>query len=139
MDIVLAAMAVLSTGIVAYILAKIGAKPALLAVVVSSVCLILVTIMILQKGEMIAQRANSLGALSYRSIPEAVREEDRGFLDDLFQKQNQDLPGIATAQNDSKRVPRAKLVVNSSAVKRAQLVVNNAIVKRAELVQPRRQ
>jgi hypothetical protein len=139
MQIVLPAMAVLSAGIVAYILAKIVAKQVLIAVVASSVALILVTVMILRKREMIAQRGHSLGALSYRSIPEAVREEDRRFLDDLFQKQNQDLPGIAKAQNDSKRVPRAKLIVNSSEVKRAQLVVNNAIVKRAELVQPRRQ
>jgi hypothetical protein len=139
MNIVLTAMAVLSGGIVAFILAKIGAKPVLIAVVVSSVCLILVTVTILRKGEIIAQRANSLGALSYRSIPEAVREEDRRFLDDLFQMQNRDVSGIAKAQNDSTQVPRAKLIVNSSEVKRAQLVVNNATVKRAELVQPRRQ
>jgi hypothetical protein len=73
------------------------------------------------------------------SIPKAVREEDHRFLDDLFQKQNQDLSGITNAQSDAKRVPRAKLIVNSSEVKRAQLVVKNATVKRAELIQPRHQ
>jgi hypothetical protein len=95
--------------------------------------------MIFRRGELIAQRENSLGVLGYRGVPEAVREQDRRFLDDLCQKQNQDLSGFAKAQHDSNPVPRAKLIVNSSKVKRAQLVVNNAIVKRAELVQPRRQ
>jgi hypothetical protein len=94
--------------------------------------------MIFRRGELIAQRENSLGVPGYRGVPEAVREQDRRFLDDLCQKQNQDLSGFAKAQRDSNPVPRAKLIVNSSKVKRAQLVVNNAMVKRAELVQPRR-
>jgi hypothetical protein len=67
-----------------------------------------------------------------------LSKEDHKFLDDLFQEQNLENQR-ATAQSDSKPVPRAQLIVNTSEVKRAQLVVNNRVVERAELVRRRNQ
>jgi hypothetical protein len=80
-----------------------------------------------------------------------MHAEDRKFLDDLVQKQNQvDSPDTdllaAAAENVPKArmngsgdgpAPRAELIVNGKTVKRADLVNRRATVKRAELVRRR--
>jgi hypothetical protein len=78
-----------------------------------------------------AQLGNPAGASNICEVPQAISKEDHKLLDDLFQQQNQ--------VSDSKPVPRAELIVNTSQVKRAQLVVNSRAVERAEQVRPRRQ
>ena len=63
-----------------------------------------------------------------------MSKEDHKFLDELFQQQNQDNEretnpvaksgqNVVKAESDSKPVPRAELIVNTSEVKRARLVV----------------
>jgi hypothetical protein len=132
------------------ILVKIWAKPVLVVVFGACICLAFVTFIIVQKGAVIAQWGNSADTLNFCDIPQAISKEDHKFLDELFQQQNLDnqretnpavKPGqnVAKAQSDSKPVPRAELIVNTSEVKRAQLVVNNRVVERAELVRPRNQ
>lgn len=77
-----------------------------------------------------------------------IRGEDRVFLDDLVQKQNQedvlDVNRIAAIQNIGKAAmigfgndpaPKAELVVNSQIVKRAELVVHSGTVKRTGPIQ----
>jgi hypothetical protein len=76
--------------------------------------------------------------LNFCDIPQDISKEDHNFLDDLFQEQNLDNQR-ETVQSDSKPVPRAELIVNTSEVKRAQLVVNGRVVERAELVRRRNQ
>jgi hypothetical protein len=117
-------------------LVKMRAKPVLGVVFVACICLGFVTLFIAQKGAVIAQWGNSANTLDLRDIPQAISKEDHKFLDDLFQEQNLENQR-ATAQSDSKPVPRAELIVNTSEVKRAQLVVNNRAVERAELVRRR--
>ena len=75
---------------------------------------------------MIAQKGNSVGAFNNRNVPDTVVKEDRKFLNDLIQQQDQNKPA-----------PRAELVVNTSEVRRAQLVVNGRVVERGETVRPR--
>jgi hypothetical protein len=76
-----------------------------------------------------------------------IRGEDRVFLDDLVQKQNQEdvretdpiaIQNVGeVAMNGSRNDPaaRAELVVNSQIVKRAELVVHSGTIKRAGLGQ----
>ena len=78
-----------------------------------------------------------------------IRGEDRVFLDDLVQKQNQEgvretdpiviqnVGEAAMIGSGNDPVPRAELVVNSQIVKRAELVVHSETVKRAGLGQGR--
>lgn len=82
-----------------------------------------------------------------------IRGEDRVFLDDLVQKQNQNQNQAGVRETDpiaihnvgeaamigsgNDPVPRAELVVNSQIVKRAELVVHSETVKRAGLGQGR--
>ena len=87
---------------------------------------------------MIAQWGNSADTLNFCDKPQDISKEDHKFLDDLFQEQNLDNQR-EMVQSDSKPVPRAELIVNTSEVKRAQLVVNSRVVERAELVRPRNQ
>ena len=73
-----------------------------------------------------------------------IREEDRKFLDDLVQKQNQqdrqdgnslsapvqNFGNAGTIDSSPKSVPRAELVINSDIVRRGELVVHSGTVKR---------
>jgi hypothetical protein len=106
-------------------------KPVLVVVLGACICLALVTLIVVHKGDVTAQRGNPAGASNICEVPQAISKEDHKLLDDLFQQQNQ--------VSDSKPVPRAELIVNTSQVKRAQLVVNSRAVERAEQVRPRRQ
>jgi hypothetical protein len=117
------------------ILVKIWTKPVLVVVFGACICLAFVTLIIVQQGAVITQRGNTL---NFCDIPQAVSKEDHKFLDDLIQEQDLDNQR-ATTQSDSKPVPRAELIVNTSEVKRAQLVVNYRVVERAELVRRRKQ
>ena len=130
------------------ILVKVWAKPVLIVLLGACVGLVFVTLVILHKGAVITQKANSAGTANFGD--QAISKEDHKFLDDLFQQQDRDdgrpmtfpaEPGqnLAKAESDSKPAPRAELIVNSSEVKRAQLVVNRPTVERAELVRPRHQ
>ena len=70
------------------------------------------------------------------SLAQGIRGEDRNFLDDLVQKQNQDdhhdgNPLSASDQNIDKA---ATIVASPKPVPRAELVINTEIVKRGELV-----
>ena len=116
-----------------YILVKARAKPVFVVVLGACICLAFVALIIVHKGEGIAQRGNSAGTLNYCDIPKAISKEDHKFLDDLLQQQNQAnqqrtnpiaKPGqnVGEADRDPKPVPRAELIVNTSEVKRAQLV-----------------
>src|SRR5271169_5938473 len=124
------------------ILVKIWAKTVLVVVFGGCTCLAFVTLIIVQKGAVIARWGNSADTLNFCDIPQVISKEDHKFLDELFQQQNLDnqretnpavKPGqnVAKAQSDSKPVPRAESIVNTSEVKRAQLVVNNRVVERA--------
>ena len=89
---------------------------------------------------MITQRGNSSRALH---LAQNIREEDRNFLDDLVQKQNQDdhhdgNPLSTSDQNyrqsgdnclSPKPVPRAELVINTEIVRRGELVVHSETAK----------
>jgi hypothetical protein len=120
------------------ILVKIWTKPVLVVVFGACICLAFVTLIIVQQGAVITQRGNSANTLNFCDIPQAVSKEDHKFLDDLIQEQNLHNQR-ATTQSDSKPVPRAELIVNTSEVKRAQLVVNYRVVERVELVRRRKQ
>jgi hypothetical protein len=88
-----------------------------------------------------------LGALAYhvvrhRTVPSAilhvdpltqeVRGEDRKFLDDLVQKQNQDGDPLSAPADD---IGGAGMIASSGApVPRAELVIHSEIVRRGELV-----
>ena len=106
-------------------------KPVLVVVLGAGICLALVTLVVVHKADVTAPRGNPAGASNICDVPHAITKEDHKFLDDLVQQQNQ--------ESDSKPVPRAELIVNTSEVKRAQLVVNGRVVERAELVRPRNQ
>ena len=111
-------------------------RPVLIVVLGACICLALVTLVVVHKGDVTAQRGNPAGSANIRDVPQAISKEDHKFLDDLFQQQNQEQQN---QESDSKPVPRAELIVNTSQVKRAQLVVNSRVVERAEPVRPRRQ
>src|SRR5271165_2352098 len=95
-----------------------------------------VTVFVAPRRDMITQRGNS-------SLAQNIREEDRNFLDDLVQKQNQDdhhdgNPLSAPDQNigkagtivaSPKPVPRAELVINTEIVRRGELVVHSGTAK----------
>jgi hypothetical protein len=111
-------------------------KPVLVVVFGACICLALVTLIVVHKGDVTAQRGNPAGASNICEVPQAISKEDHKLLDDLFQQRNQEQQNQVS---DSKPVPRAELIVNTSQVKRAQLVVNSRVVERAEQVRPRRQ
>ena len=149
MNFILPILAVLSAGMFLYFSVRACAEPVLVAVLGASTCLILVAFMIFHRGTMTGQRG-SVGNSNNGAVPEVVSKEDRKFLDDLFQQQNEDNQGqtnpvvtpgqtLAKAESDLNPVPRAELIVNTSEVKRAQLVVNGRIVERAEIVRPKSQ
>ncbi len=132
------------------ILVRVWVKPVLVVNLGACICLALVTLIIAHKGDVIAQRGHSAGNLNFCDVPQAITTEDQKFLDAVFQQQNQDdqrqtSPVAksgqtgAKAESDSKPVPKAELIVNTSEVKRAQLVVNSRVVERAEQVRHRGQ
>ena len=77
-------------------------------------------------------------------LPRDIREEDRKFLDDLVQNQDQHdrqdgnslsapVQNIGNAEaidSSPKSVPRAELVTNSEIVRRGELIVHSGTVKR---------
>jgi hypothetical protein len=150
MSNILPIIVALSAATVMYILVKAGAKPILVVVLGACIGLAFVTFIIVHRGGVIARRGNSAGSLIYSAVPTAISEADHRFLDDLLQQQNREHQrqtnpvakpdqNVADTDSDSKPVPRAELIVNTSEVKRAQLVINSRTVKRAELVRPRDQ
>ena|SRR6476469_513609 len=64
------------------------------------------------------------------------REEDRNFLDNLVQKQDQDdhQDGSVISAADQNMGEAGTMVASSKPVPRAELVINTEIVRRAELV-----
>jgi hypothetical protein len=129
MNFVLPALAALSGVTSVCLLVRARGKPVLVVILGVSLCLALESLIIFPG--MIPQKGNSLGTLNNRAVPDTVVKEDRIFLNDLIQQQNQD-----KAESDSKPAPRAELVVNTSEVRRAQLVVNGRVVERGEIVRP---
>ncbi len=99
-----------------------------------------VTVFVAPKRDMITQRGNSSRALH---LAQNIREEDRNFLDDLVQKQNQDdhqngnplsapdqnIGKAGTIVSSPKPVPRAELVINTEIVRRGELVVHSGTTK----------
>ncbi len=99
-----------------------------------------VTVFVAPRRDMITQRGNSSRALH---LAQNIREEDRNFLDDLVQKQNQDdhhdgnplsapdqnIGKAGTIVSSPKPVPRAELVINTEIVRRGELVVHNGTTK----------
>jgi hypothetical protein len=126
MNFILPTLAALAAATLVCFLVRARGKPVLVVILGVSLCLVVVSLMIIPGGTMIAQKGNSIGALSNRTVPDTVVKEDRKFLNDLIQQQDQDKPA-----------PRAELVVNTSEVRRAQLVVNGRVVERGEVVRPR--
>jgi hypothetical protein len=97
-------------------LAKIWTKPVLIVLLGACICLAFVTLIIVRKGEVIAQKGNSAGTLNSCEVPQAISKEDYKFLDDLVQQQDQDnerqtnpvaKPGqnVAKAERDQTRFP----------------------------------
>ena len=119
MNFILPTLATLSALTLVCLLVKARGKPVPVVILGVSLCLILVSSMIIPGAMMIAQNRNSIGALNNRAVSDKVINEDHKFLNDMIQKQNQE-----KAETDSKPAPRAELVVNTSEVRRAQLVVN---------------
>jgi hypothetical protein len=118
MNFILPTLATLSALTLVCLLVKAGGKPVPAVILGVSLCLFLVSLMIIPGLMMIAQNRNSIGALNNRAVSDKVINEDHKFLNDMIQKQNQE-----KAETDSKPAPRAELVVNTSEVRRAQLVV----------------
>ena len=99
-----------------------------------------VTVFVAPRRDMITQRGNSSRALH---LAQNIREEDRNFLDDLVQKQNQDdhhdgnplsapdqnIGKAGTIVSSPKPVPRAELVINTEIVRRGELVVHSGTTK----------
>jgi hypothetical protein len=80
-----------------------------------------VTVFVAPRRDMITLRGNSSRALHLAQNS----EEDRNFLDDLVQKQNQDDHQAGTIVSSPKPVLRAELVINTETVRRGELVVHN--------------
>src|SRR5271165_6013454 len=99
-----------------------------------------VTVFVAPRRDMITQRGNSSRSLH---LAQNIREEDRNFLDDLVQKQNQDdhhdgnplsapdqnIGKAGTIVSSPKPVPRAELVINTEIVRRGELVVHSGTAK----------
>ena len=85
-----------------------------------------VTVFVAPRRDMITQRGNSSRALH---LAQDIPEEDRNFLDDLIQKQNQDDHRAGTIVSSPKPVPRAELVINTKIVRRGELVVHSGTAK----------
>jgi len=71
-------------------LVKIWTKPVLIVLLGDCICLAFVTLIIVHKGEVIAQKGNSAGTLNSCEVPQAISKEDYKFLDDIVQQQDQD-------------------------------------------------
>jgi len=71
-------------------LVKIWTKPVLIVLLWDCICLAFVTLIIVHKGEVIAQKGNSAGTLNSCEVPQAISKEDYKFLDDIVQQQDQD-------------------------------------------------
>ena len=109
---------------------------------VAAVCGLVGYVMVLvaPRRDVITQRGNSSRALH---LAHNIREEDRNFLDDLVQKQNQDdhydgnplsapdqhIGNAGTIVSSPKPVPRAELVINTEIVRRGELVVHSGTSK----------
>ncbi len=91
------------------------------------------TISVAPRRDRITQREGSSAALS---LTQDVREEDRNFLDDLVQKQNQDdhHDGSSLLAPDQNIGKAGTIVAIPKPVQRAELVINTEIVRRGELV-----
>ncbi|HEY1477984.1 MAG TPA: hypothetical protein VGF37_09900 [Chthoniobacterales bacterium] len=99
-----------------------------------------VMVLVAPRQDVITQRGNSSRALH---LAQNIREEDRNFLDDLVQKQNQDdhydgnplsapdqhIGNAGTIVSSPKPVPRAELVINTEIVRRGELVVHSGTAK----------
>ena len=85
-----------------------------------------VAVFVAPRRDMITQRGNSSRALH---LAQNIREEDRNFLDDLVQKQNQDDHRAGIIVSSPKPVPRAELVINTEIVRRGELVVHSGTPK----------
>ena len=114
-----------------FIFLKVSAKP-LIVVLGACICLAL-TLLTVHKAEAIAQKGSFAWISGFCGPPQTMSKQDKKFLDDLVQQQNQDnereTASVATSgqnlaklESDSKPVPRAELIVNTSPVKRARLV-----------------
>ena len=84
------------------------------------------TVFVAPRRDMITERGNSSRALH---LAQDIPEEDRNFLDDLVQKQNQDDHRAGTIVSSPKPVPRAELVINTEIVRRGELVVHSGTAK----------
>ena len=129
MNFILPTLATLSALTLVRLLVKARGKPVSVAILGVSLCLVLVSLMIIPGAMMIGHNGNSIGAFNNRAVSDTVINEDHKFLSDMIQKQNQE-----KAESDSKPAPRAELVVNTSEVRRAQLVVNSRVIERGETV-----
>lgn len=85
-----------------------------------------VTVFVEPRRDMIAQRGDSPRALH---LAQDIREEDRNFLDDLAQKQNQGDHRARIIVSSPKPIPRAELVINTEIVRRGELVVHHGTAK----------
>ncbi|HYY26319.1 MAG TPA: hypothetical protein VE860_00145 [Chthoniobacterales bacterium] len=121
MNFILPTLAALTAVTLVCFLLGARGKPVLVVILGVSLCLVLVSLMIIPGGTMIAHKGNSIGAFNNRAVPDTIVKEDHKFLNDLVRQEDQDKPA-----------PRAELVVNTSEVRRAQLVVNS----RGEMVRP---
>jgi hypothetical protein len=91
------------------------------------------TVFVVLKRGMIGQRGNFSAAFH---PAQDIREEDRNFLDNLVQKQDQDdhQDGSVISAADQNIGEAGTMVASSKPAPRAELVINTEIVRRAELV-----
>jgi hypothetical protein len=102
------------------------AKSILIIILGAYAGLTFVNIVAVHKGELIIQKGNIARTRDFSHPPLVINQEDQKFLDDLFQRQNQEntfAQYAAKAESNSKPVPRAESIAGTSEVKRAQLVV----------------
>jgi hypothetical protein len=138
MNIILPSLGLLLACVLVWIFKR-WTEPVLGIVLGAGVCLTLMALLFLRKGEAISQRGNFGDTVRYGGVPRTVSEEDQKFLNDLFEQEKRDQEGtdVAGAKSAAKTVPRGELNINNSEIRRAQLVVNSRVVKRAELVRPK--
>ena len=91
-----------------------------------------VAVFVAPRRDMITQRGNSSRALQ---LAQDIPEEDRNFLDDLVQKQNQDEhhEGNPLSAPDLNIGEAGAFVLSPKPVPRAELVINTEIVRRGEM------
>jgi hypothetical protein len=173
MSIISLTVLVLLAGVMTYMSLQRLVRP--VRVVGACVLMVSLTAFIIQNRETIAHQGNSSGAPGFPifsdkrtvNVPdptpdpgpvayltfESISKEDRNFLDEILQKQNQDAqqqgkPAPAQVQHigksgingaGNKPVLKAELAVNTAEVKRSEPVTHKETVKRAELVRSRQQ